>query len=209
MKKVIGNDPTGAGQIIAETDIIKAETEKIDNLATDGLAGTPDSLAYRVNEIEKHFHSPECWRGKKGVQTATDWAEDSLTPFQAISGADAWGADANDEAQVLGVDNTPFRAGFVKFDVHRILITGVSEDTHYKLRFIWGTGTMADAIIAQQFSCIMIKFDKTNPQQSAGTPADIMMPRLNSGVDKIWMQAWNITDNATVDFFIGLHEYEG
>ena len=40
-----------------------SETDKIDKQATDGLAGTPNSLAYRVHEIEKHFHGEGSWFG--------------------------------------------------------------------------------------------------------------------------------------------------
>ena len=208
MSDGIGNDPAGAGRIIVETDAIKAETDKIDATTTDGLTGIVNSLAYRVHEIEKHFHNQECWRGKKAVQTATDWADDVLTPFQCISGNNDYGSDANDEAQVIGTDDMPFRIGFVKFDVHRIFIDDVSEATLYKMRLIWGTGTMADAITAGQFSCMHLKFDAVG-QTTANVPVDIRMPRLNSGVDKVWAQCWNVTDNATVDFLVGIHEYEG
>jgi hypothetical protein len=190
-------------------NIVNKDVNKVDSLRTDGLSGQANSLAYRVHEIEKHFHGRECWRGKKAAQTATDWADDTLSPFRAISGADDWGGDADDEAQVFGTDDTPFIAGNPKFDIHRILIVATSVDTHWKLRFVWGTGTMAAAIAANQFSCFMLKFDSANPQQSAGIPVDVMMPRLNSGVDKVWLQAWNATDNATIDFLVGTHEYEG
>lgn len=203
-----GNDPTGASRIIAQTDIIKAETEKIDNVSVDGLLGVNNSLAYKVHEIEKHFHGRECWRGKLGSQTATAWAEDTLTPFQCISGSDDYGADANDEAQVLGTDDTPFIGSMVKFDVHRIFVDGVSSATLYKMRFVWGTGTMADAVMAFQFSCFHLKFD-TVGNVKASFPVDVMMPRLNSGVDKVWAQCWNASDNSTIDFLVGIHEYVG
>ena len=54
-------------------------SRKIDSLATDGLAGVSNSLAYRVHEIEKHFHSEEHWYGDDGDNTGstannlTDW----------------------------------------------------------------------------------------------------------------------------------------
>ena len=213
--KIFGNDPTGSKTITAQTDLIKAQnvlikaqTDKIDSLATDGLLGVNNSLAYRVHEIEKHFHNQECWRGKKAAQTATEWADDVLTPFQCISGNNDYGSDPDDEALVLGVDDTPFILGRVKFDAHRIFIDDVSSSTLYKMRFIWGTGTMADAITAGQFSCIHLKFDGIG-STSASFPVDVKMPRLNSGVDKLWAQCWNVTDNATVDFLIGIHEYQG
>lgn len=191
---VIGNKPIGE--------------PKIDNLATDGLSGVSNSLAYRVHEIEKHFHGRECWRGKLTVQTATNWFDDTLAPFQCISGADDWGADANDEAQVVGTDDLPFIMGNVKFDVHRIFVDNVSSATLYKMRLIWGSGTMAAAIAAMQFSCFQLKFDAIGGVK-ANVPVDIRMPRLVAGVDKVWGQCWNATDNATIDFLVGIHEYEG
>jgi hypothetical protein len=181
---------------------------KIDDFAVEGLEGTSNSLAYKVEEIERHLHGRECWRGKLAVQTATAWADDTLTPFRAISGNDTWGGDANDEAQVLGTGDTPFVAGNVRFDAHRILVTALSTDTPWKLRIVWGTGTMAAAITANQFSCFMLQ-NNPNGAKAGGFPVNVMMPRLNSGVDKVWMQAWNATDNATADFLIGIHEYEG
>jgi len=54
--------------------------EKIDNKAVDGLLGVSNSLGYRVHEIERHLHGRERWLGKAGSQTATDWADNVLTP---------------------------------------------------------------------------------------------------------------------------------
>ena len=60
-------------------------------------------------------------------------------------------------AQVLGVDDTPVAAGMAKFDLHRLLIVDASVSTEYKLRIVWGIGTLAAAIIAEQCSEVMIK----------------------------------------------------
>jgi hypothetical protein len=183
-------------------------SHKIDDQSTAGLLGVSNSLAYRVHEIERHFHGRERWRGKKAVQTATDWADDTLAPFRAISGNNTYGADANDEAQVLGTEDTPIIAGMVRYDLHRIMMVGASSQTVYKLRVVYGTGTMADAITAGQFSEICIMSDPS----AAQVPHDVfevIMPRGTCGSTKVWVQAWNATDNATIDFLVGLHEYEG
>lgn len=180
----------------------------LDDVVVGGLTGTEDSLAYRIAEIARHFHGPERWFGKSADQSEDDWAADTLTPFRAISGDGDYGADANDEAKVLGEDDTPVQAGRVYFDMHRVLVVGVSVNTEYKLRFIWGTGTMAAAITAGQYTEVLVKFDATNPQQSAGIPFDLRIRRLAAGT-QVWCQAKNATDNATIDFYIGLHEYEG
>ena len=188
---------------------INKELRKIDKLITSGLTGVVNSLAYQVNEIENHFHSHERWLGMSGDQSGNNWGSNVLTPFVAISGADDYGADADDEAKVLGTDDTPVLAGMVKYDLHRILILDVDHDTPYKLRVLHGTGTMAAAISAGDFTEIMVLFDATNPTMSAGKPVEVRNHRLTCGIDKVWVQAWNASNNSNIDFLIGLHEYEG
>lgn len=173
---------------------------------TDALQVVTDSILEEVIEIEKHFHTWERWLGQSADQSGNDWAADNLVPLDVISGNNAYGSDADDEAKVLGTADTPVVAGTTVFDLHRFLIVAVSQDSVYKFRIVWGTGTMADAITAGQTSEFMVKFDAVNPQQSAGIPFPVKMPRLDAGT-KVWVQCWNATDNATASFFIGLHEY--
>lgn len=156
--------------------------------------------------VENHFHTREHWRGKKAVQGATDWFDDVLTPFRAISGNGVYGADADDEAKVVGSGDTPIEAGYTTFDLHRFCICSISDNGIYKLRIVWGTGTMADAIAAEQFSENMIKPNETIGNKWNGGPIDIKMPALPVGM-KIWIQTANVVDNATIDFQVGLHEY--
>lgn len=191
------------------TNRTDSQLAKLDTLATNGLLGVSNSLAYRVAEIERHLHGRERWFGKLAVQTATDWADNNIaTPYRVTSGANAYGTDANDEAQVIGTADTPAMAGNVRFDLHRIFIVAASSETVWKLQVIYGTGTMADAIAADQYSTFMLKVDAA-ASSSPALPVDIMMPRGTCGVTKVWMRGWNATNNATLDFFVGLHEYEG
>ena len=164
-------------------------------------------LAEELLEIEEHLHNTERWFGAKAVPTATSWADDTLTAFQAISGNGDYGSDADDEAEVFGSADTPAQTGKTKFDVHKILIVDTSVGTVYKIRMVWGSGTMADAISAGQYTEEMYLIDAANPQQSGGSPVEILMPRLDAGT-KVWVQARNATDNATIDFFVGIHEYD-
>jgi hypothetical protein len=159
-------------------------------------------------EIEHHLHNREEWFGKKAVQTATDWGDpESLTPYRAISGAGVYGADANDEAQVLGTDDTPYRVGKAYFDIHRLFMVAFSVDTPYLLRIVYGVGTMADAIAAGQYSVIPVATNQTPANKSTGNPINTLMPRVAADT-KIWIQAMNATNNATVDFLVGIHEYD-
>ncbi len=200
---------------LADSDRYDYHSQKIDNLVTLGLKGVSDSLAYRVHKIETHFHSNERWLGKKADQSGSTWAEDTLTPFIAISGNNEYGTDhtgaenAIDEASVLNTGDTPIAIGQVMFDLHRLLIIDVAHDTPYKLRIVYGTGTRANAVLAGQYTEVVVQFDAVNPQLSAGVPVEIRMPRLISGANKIWIEAWNVTDDSEVEFLVGLHEYEG
>lgn len=202
------NEITAAASAQAAAEAAEDYAQKIDSLAVNGLTGVSNSLAYKVHEIERHFHGRERWFGKLAVQTATDWAADTLTPYRAISGNNAYGSDANDEALVLGTADTPAIAGNVRFDLHRIMMVGASSQTAYKLRIVYGTGTMADAITAGQYSELVIMSDPS----AAQVPHDVfevMMPRGTCGSTQVWVQAWNASNNATIDFLVGEHEYEG
>lgn len=183
---------------------------KIDGSSSNGLLGTSNSLAYRLEELEKHFHGRERWFGKLAVQTATDWADNNIaTPFVCISGNNAYyGTDPGDEAQVVGTADTPAIAGMVRYDLHRLLITDSTSTTVWKLQLIYGTGTMADAITAGQYSTLMVKIDAA-AAQLPGVPIEVMMPRGVCGSTQVWLRGWNATNNATISLFLGLHEYAG
>ena len=171
-------------------------------LIINGRYDMSASILSEVKEVERHLHNRERWFGKTAVQTATDWGTlTSLLPFTATSGLGDFGADANDEAQVLGADNTPAIAGMVKFDLHHIMVSDASNATEFVMRIVWGTGTMAAAQLAGQFSNFML----TDARK--GASQEVLMPRIAVGT-KVWVRLKNATDNATVDFFIGLHEYE-
>lgn len=178
-----------------------------DTRSCAGLAGTANSLCYRVEELEKHFHGRERWFGKLAVQTATDWADNTIaTPYVVISGNNTYGVDANDEAKVIGTADTPAISGMTKYDLHRIYITASNSTTVWKLQVIYGTGTMADAIAAGQYSTVMVKIDPA-VGASAETPLEVMMPRGTAGSTAVWIRGWNATDNATLSFYAGWHEY--
>jgi len=167
---------------------------------------TLEEIKHLTTETEIHLHSDGRWFGKSADQSGNDWAADTLTPFQAISGNGVYGADADDEAKIVGSADTPWIIGDTHFDLHQLLIVAVSVNTEFKLRFVYGTGTMANAIIAEQYSEEMVKFDALNPQQSAGIPFKVQAGKHTVGI-KMWVQAKNATDNATIGFYWGGHPY--
>ena len=110
-----------------------------------------------LDYIEEHLHGRSRLFGKKGIPTATDWADqESLSPFQVISGADDFGSDPNDEALVLGTEDTPAIAGNIQYDAGRVQIIATSSTTPWVLRLIWGAGTMADAEAAGNIAMCLL-----------------------------------------------------
>ena len=162
------------------------------------------ALSPQIEEHDQHFHNREYWLGKSADQSGNNWGtRASLNPYRAISGNNDFGQDANDEAKVIGSDDTPVRAGSTKQDFRRIQVVAVSSNTIYLLRIIQGTGTMAAAEAAGQYT--EIPFFKESPP-SKGSPLDLVQERIPVGT-KIWVRAKNATDNATIDFLAGVHEY--
>ncbi len=178
-------------------------TEKIDDAATDGLTGTSNSLAYRVNEIEKHMHSRGRFWGSNGAATETNAIDANVdTPFVAVSGNDDWGV----AIPICGTGDDPTDLSYAKFDAHFVLVTDTDHATPYRLRFVYGTGTSGEAIAADQWSEGMF-ITSTGPF-SSGVPLGGQMPRVDVGT-KLWCQVWNATSGSNVDFFWGCHGYIG
>lgn len=151
---------------------------------------------------ESHFHNYEQEFGKAAVPTATHFADpDSLTTFQAISGNGVFGA----EIQILGSDDTPFRTGMLYFDPREWSIVDVSKNTPYIMRVIWGTPaqTVAQAETLKQYSTWVV-----HQLTAAGNdkPQEGRIIRLASG-SQVWVKTKNITNLATVDFLLTIHEY--
>jgi len=126
------------------------EVSKIDDKATVGLNGVSNSLAYRVHEIEKHFHSREIWFGEHGTRNAEVdcGARNVMTPFQVDAGNDAYGGTP---LCIVGTGDVPISAGYVKLDLHHIVVVDVEATADlkiHKVQLIWGSGTVADAITA-------------------------------------------------------------
>lgn len=161
-----------------------------------------NEIMAEIEIVEIHLHGNERWFGKSGDQSGNDWADEaSLTPFRVISGNGVFGADTDDEALVLGTADTPNQTGMTKYDPHRVMITASSNANDWVIRCVHGTGTMAEAETAKQYSDIMVQ------EARKGAPIDIQCVRHTSASDKLWFRGKNATNNATLDFFIGIHEY--
>lgn len=185
------------------------------NAAYDASTGTElATVATVVDTVDKnvvihdlHFHNREIWFGISASQAGNNWGiEATLNPYTVISGDNTWGVDANDAAKVIGSTDTPVVEGMLTFDFHRLFIVASSVSTRWRLRIIYGTGTMADALTAKQYSDVICRIDSANPAQSKGAPFDLIMNRV-AVENQIWIQGWNATNNATLTFMVGFHEY--
>ena len=183
------------------------DTLKIDNEATNGLLGVNNSLAYRVHEIEKHFHSDEDWFGLAAIPAAETHRADDITiatlaPFQIDAGNDDWGT----WLQILGSSDTPNRTSMVKFDLHNIqVVDSETTNVHSFIQIGWGA-TGAAALTAMDYTTIPY-LSPTN--QAAETAIPVMMSRITAGT-KVWARCLAVGANTmTLDFYFGIHEYVG
>lgn len=118
-----------------------SDNKKIDSKATNGLAGTPDSLAYRVHEIEKHFHNSLQLYGL----TTNTMARKSVSPIVVTAGGGAWGTE------LLIHNGTVIESGSTtkKFDLNQLLVTAVGTAGRvYILEFYKNTpGTAIASVV--------------------------------------------------------------
>jgi len=157
-----------------------------------------------IETHDEHFHNREYWFGKAAPQTETNWGtRASLAPYRAISGLNDFGGDDNDEALVIGSADTPVRENSTQFDFRRLQIVASSSSTVYLFRIIHGTGTMNEAEVAGQYTEIPYLKEAA---PSRGAPVDLVEEKIAVG-QKVWIRVKNATDNATIDFITGIHEY--
>ncbi len=174
-----------------------AELDKIPTILTNAV------------ELGRHVHNRERWFGLAAAPSGTNFGDEAtLLPYVAISGAGVFGADANDEANVIGTDDTPAIAGMTKYDIHRILVVTVDNVTPWVLRIVYGSGTMGDAEAAGQYTDVMVIAVNVAGPIEMGSPFNVLIPKIDCGVDKVWIRAKNATNNDEIDFFVGIHEYE-
>jgi len=192
-------------RIDANSAASDADTSKIDDAATDGLSGVSNSLSYRVHEIERHLHSGARWFQAAAVPDLEDHVADRIGTtgagaFQMDAGDDTWG----DWLQILGADDTPTVVGKAYFDPHQFIVEDTERASTYFIQM--GRGTSGDAAITAGtytefiYSATVQKETGIIPVQTGRAPAG----------SKVWIRCMVPgVDTGTMDFYFGLHEYEG
>lgn len=180
--------------------------------AVAALGGDEDvdleEVLEEVELTEEHNHHKVRWYGKRAVQTDTQWADGAtLTPYQATSGNNTWGgATETDIAKLFGTGDTltEIGTGLVRGDFDEILVVANSSATVYRCRIIWGTGTWAEAIAANQYSeFVFLRGNADNVRKVMRVPTPLI--DIDS---KVWLQVWNATNDATLDVLVGVHAYD-
>ncbi len=185
------------------------ELGKLDSNAADGLGGVPDSLAYRVGEIERHIHSYAKSFGASPGGVAPGLMN-SLTGFRVTSGAvantfGAWTA-------IFDGSETPVMGANLYFDPHRIIIDGVQNNNKsYRLRLAFSEGaTFATANLAVAGGAYTdVILHLSNDVNRMAVPIVIQAKRQERA-GKIWAALATADAVAQwLDFSIEIHEYEG
>jgi len=177
---------------------------KIDNLATDGLSGVHDSLAYRVHETDRHVHHYARAFGLAAAPDGETHRADTITtspaPFVIDADNDGWGT----AVQIFGSEDTP--SGWAYYDPHKIsIVAAETANVTYLIQIIAGTSAAA-GISAGTFSDVVFQ-----PQSVQGRPAALEVGfRRQAAGTKLWARNWARGQNtATLSFYIEMHGYEG
>ena len=182
-----------------------SDRQKIDAFATDGLGGTSNSLAYRVHEVERHSHSYERWMELASVPAGETHRADAAGTGAGAFPIDAGNATWGSWLQILGSTDTPVIAGNVKYDMHRFLVSATERNAIYVVQFAFGTSA-AIALAAGAYTEVV--FIPAANQVDSG-PVNVQVRRAAT-TTKAWARCiCPGQDTATLNFFIGLHEYEG
>jgi hypothetical protein len=160
--------------------------------------------------IDQGIHYRVAWYGKLNPQTATQWATiTTLNPYVVTSGNDTW-SDPGEEAQLFGTADelVELGTGLVAGSFNWLCTIANSSTTVYKLRLVWGTGTLLASIALGQWSENMYFKSVAGVQIPRHIECPIIPFYDAAGLPmKVWMQCWNATDNATLNFFISAHGY--
>lgn len=174
---------------------------KIDSASTEGLDGTENSLAYRLEEIEKHFHGIVRWFGSDGDGTGS--TANNLIPWQLTAGAiGVYGT----EVQLLGpndISASDLPVTPVKFDSNKAFIVDSSQaDDTYMIQIWAGTSTFGEAELVAEEPY------RVGSNIGESVPIDLQMGR-QPVANKLWARCKCTTASATIDLILGIHAYKG
>ncbi len=173
----------------------------------DIIDNNVDDIQIGLEVHDSHFHNYDRWFGISGDQSVNDWAiEDGLAPFVATSGSNAYGS----AIKVLGTADTPNQSGMTIFDPHEIFVTDMNTNTMYYLRLIFdldGDGVANTAEGKGYYTTTPFIAPDTNVNRVGGVPVHIRSKRVTAGL-RVWAKVKNALTAKTLNFYIGIHEYD-
>ena len=146
--------------------------------------------------LDEHFHTVCRWRGAKVGANEVNALDDILTAFQIDSGNNTWG----NALCIVGSSDTPIDTGMTYYHPNKVQIVDTQVSKPYKLKFAWGD-SYADGVAAGNYT------------EQMSYPSDeppvliIDVPRLLVGT-KFFVACEVAHNTGTLDFFIGIHEYQ-
>lgn len=171
-----------------------------DSYISPGLSGVKDSVGYRVNEIERHFHNREVWYGAgagngAGVSTSiTAWTLTAGTP------ANTYGSFIQLGTGQIAVNDFP---GTTYFDLHSVFVTDVNDlSATYMIEIWYGIDTTSNATLMTQFPF------RANGSATQSSRQELKSIRIPVGM-KTWARAKCGIAGKTISFLVGLHLYPG
>jgi hypothetical protein len=190
------------GVSLAEVLRYMSETQlsKLSTAAVGGLTDTHNSIAYRLGELERHFHNYPRWFGVAAAPSGTHKADpvgQAIAPFVIDGGNKVYGT----WVQILGsADTTTY------YDIHKFLVS--ATETASVVHFIQvGFGTSgAQALTDGTYSEVLYRSVASASNQA---PIEIMTRRQPAGA-LAWARVLAYeTNTSTLNFYFGLHTYEG
>lgn len=174
------------------------------SFGTGGIVGNIDDIAEEVVEVEVHLHSYERW-----FETAASANGEIHVADRIGSGSGAFRVDADNDdwggwVQILGSSDTPADTGKVKYDLHRLLIGATERNATYFLQIAYGSSGAAALAAGTYTEAVFVP--ASNLVDSG--PVILQTERITAGT-KAWARCMCPGQNtATMDFYIGLHEYD-
>jgi hypothetical protein len=177
--------------------------------AAEGVTGT-DYFSYTNATPDGSYTNQGA---ATGTVTAADITDDyhvadlisigTLSAFQLDAGNDDWGA----WVQILGSEDTPAITGSAKFDLHELeIVDAENTDTVHFIQLAYGDTDGDTALAAGDYTELAYT---SATQVSNQSPIYVRIPRIAVGT-KVWARVMAIGENtSTIDFYIGLHEYNG
>lgn len=156
----------------------------------------------KADELLAYSESREWWWGALAAPDSKNAIERNVNrPFTCVSGNNTWGP----VIQVIGARDDPGPKGTGTYHIHRVQIATQSTLTAWRIRLFYGVDTLEEAVQAQRWTEIMHVTAVAVPGAAGGANIPVKIPSLPSRASSVWAQAWNATNLATVEFFVGCH----